>query len=222
MFEYQYHIKMPFTGIVSQTQDDFHRSIDMNEDVISDEESWSDYDFDANDMEARRIQNFSRRVFMEKPVPESHVEEKRIELLLGKEEKQLRANNGKLMECLDVASLNKYMESDSVEIETRAGKWSDKTYIMELRLDMVKNHNEKLQKEKVGRHNQKSKKNKRQIVFHDIDCVKMERMADRNVIHLRMKRSRQQMDTKLVNAWNVLLPKDGSGKLGKKKKNRKL
>ena len=46
-------------------------------------------------------------------------------------------------------------------------------------------------------------------------------MADRNAIHLRMKRSRQQMDTKLVNAWNVLLPKDGSGKLCKKQKKSK-
>ena len=135
MFEYQYHIKIPFTGIVSQTQDDFHRSIDVNEDVISDEESLSDYNFDANDMEARRIQNFSRRVFMEKPVPESHAEEKRIELLLGKEEKKLRANNGKMMETLDAFPLNKYMESDSVKIETRRGKWCDETYVTELRLD---------------------------------------------------------------------------------------
>ena len=58
----------------------------------------------------------------------------------------------------------------------------------------------------VGRNKQKEKKNKRQIVFHDIDCVKMEQMADRNAIHVHMKQSRQQMDSKLVNAWNVLLP----------------
>ena len=118
MFKYQYHIEVPLNGIVSQTQDDLHRSIDVYEDVISDEESLVDYDSDANNMEARRIQNFSHRVFMEKPVPESHAEEKRIELLLGKEEKKLRDNNGNVMETLDVWSLNNYMESYSVKIET--------------------------------------------------------------------------------------------------------
>ena len=109
---------MPLNGIVSQTQDNFGSSIDVYEDIISDEKSLIDYNFDANNMEVRRIENFSHIVFMEKPVPESRAEEKQIELLLGKEEKKLRDNNGNVMETLDVWSLNNYMESYSVKIET--------------------------------------------------------------------------------------------------------
>ena len=83
---------------------------------------------------------------------------------------------------------------------------------------MIEEENKKVKHKLKGRKKCTTKKPQMDKICYNIECLVMERMADKDRIRISMEQARKRINKTLVKKWKMLLPNDGSRRVQKQKR----